>query len=420
MKKFVCLALFLLLLCSATGCDGAAEYETLNSPLAISLSAQELESHEAGIPAVCTALTDFGISLLQVSYSEDGDTPLISPLSVALALSMTANGADGDTLAQFEQVLAGGESLDALNAACQTLTQIYGNLGGSTESSIANSLWVDPDGMIREDFIGRCQGIFGAEAVEARLSDPGIVQSLNSWVSEHTREKISSIISEPFDGDTALLLVNALYLKNTWAVEFDPLDTMEMDFIHEDGTTGHMEFLRHFSRDFPYLETSDAQGVLLPYDDGRLAFFALMPQKGVDFDMWLGTLNGEALAELIQLPQEDTHFLRLSLPKFEAEWKGELNEVLAGLGLELAFDDTQADFSRLGDNPNGYFISQVIHAAKIEVHEKGTEAAAATIVADAAGAAEPPEGVRLDFDRPFLYGIVDRENGLPLFLGIFM
>lgn len=419
MKKLVCLALSLLLLCSVAGCGESAEYESLTAQ-AISLSDQELSSQEANIPAVCAALTDFGISMLQAAYSEDGDSPLVSPLSVALALSMTANGADGDTLAQFEQVLAGGESLDALNAACQTLTQIYEELGGSTESSIANSLWADPDGMIREDFIGRCQGIFGAEVIEAQLSDPSIVPSLNGWVSEHTREKIPSIVSEPFDENTALLLVNALYLKNTWAVEFDPLDTTEMEFTHEDGTTEPMEFLRHFSRDFPYLETSDAQGVLLPYDDGRLAFFALMPREDVEFDAWLDTLNGAALAELIQSPQEGTHFLRLSLPKFESEWNGKLNEVLASLGLELAFDDTRADFSRLGDNPNGYYVSQVIHAAKIEVNEKGTEAAAATIVADVAGAAEPPEGIRLEFDRPFLYGIVDMENGLPLFLGTFI
>lgn len=31
----------------------------------------------------------------------------------------------------------------------------------------------------------------------------------------------------------------------------------------------------------------------------------------------------------------------------------------------------------------------------------------------------PQEGVTLIFDRPFLYGIVDLQNGVPLFLGTF-
>ena len=75
----------------------------------------------------------------------------------------------------------------------------------------------------------------------------------------------------------------------------------------------------------------------------------------------------------------------------------------------------------MGEYPGGYSLGQVIHAARIEVNERGTEAAAATVVAasDAAAPMEEPEGVELDFDRPFLYGIVDRQNGVPLFLGTF-
>ena len=97
--------------------------------------------------------------------------------------------------------------------------------------------------------------------------------------------------------------------------------------------------------------------------------------------------------------------------------------MLTALGLELAFDDTGlADFSLLGDNPYGYYLSQVIHATKLEVNEEGTRAAAATVVEAPAGSAAPleePQGIELDFDRPFLYGIVDLENGVPLFLGTF-
>ena len=91
------------------------------------------------------------------------------------------------------------------------------------------------------------------------------------------------------------------------------------------------------------------------------------------------------------------------------------------MGLDLAFDDTGlADFSLLGDNPYGYFLSQVIHAAKIEINEEGTEAAAATVVEATGGSAAPQEeGLTLIFDRPFLYGIVDLETGVPLFLGTF-
>ena len=147
-----------------------------------------------------------------------------------------------------------------------------------------------------------------------------------------------------------------------------------------------------------------------------------MPDAGTDFSAWLSGLDGAELARLIRDSRDRSDlFLRLSLPKFEAEWRGELKDLLSQMGLDLAFDPERADFSALGNSPADYFLSQVLHATRIEVNEEGTEAAAATAVAaDAGDDAPPPEGIELDFDRPSLYGIVDTENGVPLFLGTFL
>ena len=360
------------------------------------------------------------LDLLKTARQE-GEGTLLSPLSAALALSMAANGADGETLDQFREVLGDGASLEALNVSCSALMKLYGGLGGSTECSIANSLWTDPEGRMQEDFVGRCSGIFDAQVFQEDLSAPVIVPALNSWVSDHTAGMIPQIIQRPFGEDAAALMVNALYLKNTWATKFDPSDTVTRDFTRADGTAEPLDFLQHFSRSLTYLQSGSDEGVLLPYDDGRLAFFALMPRQssGVpDFERWLSSLTGEGLSALLS-GREETFFLRLSLPKFEQEWSGELKDALAALGLTDAFDPDLADFSLLGDDPRGYYLSQVIHAARIEVNEEGTEAAAATVVAAASGAAPPQEGVTLIFDRPFLYGIVDLQNGVPLFLGTF-
>ena len=421
MKRALALALALTLALALPGCGtAAADYTVLTAdPVSV--------TYDGSTEPAQTALAGFGLDLLWGIRDQTGEPALVSPLSAALALSMAANGADGDTLEQFEAVLSGGAGLDVLNALCQELTADYQSLGGSTECSIANSLWVDPEGMIREDFIGRCGGIFDAQVIQAQLSDPGIVPALNGWVSDHTGGMIPEIVSEPFPEEAAALLVNALYLKNTWAAEFDPNQTMERTFTHGDGAEERIDFLRHFDRSLPYLETADSVGALLPYDDGRLAFFALMPRlypDSPDFEAWLAGLDGAALGRLVRDSRDRADFfLRLSLPKFEAEWTGELKDALTALGLELPFDDTGlADFSRLGDNPYGYFLSQVIHATKLEVNEEGTKAAAATVVEAPAGSAAPleePQGIELDFDRPFLYGIVDLENGVPLFLGTF-
>lgn len=434
--------LSLLLACALglgllSGCAQASAAKELTAP---KLSVTPSNSEE-----VNGALAGFGLELLKKSRDANGETAmnsdmdhmpfstLVSPLSVALALSMTANGAAGNTLAQFQDVLGGGVDLVELNTACAQLMADYQGLGGSTKCAIANSLWVDPEGQIRDDFIGKCRGVFDAQVFSAELSDPGIVKDLNGWVSKHTNKMIPRIINEPFNENTALLLVNALYLKNKWLYEFDPLATYERVFHHEDGSTSRMDFLSKHDTELSYINGKGAQGVVLPYDDGRLAFFALIPDErpedGTPFTMnctptellgaWLYTLDGDSLTRLIN-NREDALFLSFAMPKFTAEWKGNLEEILPLLGLEDAFVPGAADFSSLGDSPEGYYISQVIHATKIEVNEKGTEAAAATVVAAESGAAAPPqEGITLILDRPFLYGIVDLYTGVPLFLGTY-
>ena len=393
------------------GCSAAEQL----SAEPISLTAQELSAHGPDTQNACDALSAFGLELLR-NTKQAGESTLLSPLSVILALSMAANGAEGETMAQFQETM-GGVSLEALNAACQSLLSDYRQLGGSTRASIANSLWVDPEGQISEEFTGRCMGIYGAEVFQGELSSSGIVNDVNRWVSKQTKGLIPELVQQPFPEDTAALLVNALYLHNTWELEFDPISTYPRKFTHSGGQVEQMDFLHH-STDLLYLQGEGAQGVVLPYDDGRLAFAAILPDSP-DLGGWLDSLNGNALSQLVQGADEQ-RFLHLAFPKFEAEWSGSLQEILKDMGLEDAFTPGQADFSRMGDHPNGYYLSEVIHAAKLQVNEKGTEAAAATLVAAGDGAAPPPaEGIKLLLDRPFLYGIFDRQNGIPLFLGTF-
>ena len=62
-------------------------------------------------------VTGFGVKLLQSEM--ENENPLLSPLSILAALSMTANGARGETLAQMEVLLGGGIPIDTLNKYLQ-------------------------------------------------------------------------------------------------------------------------------------------------------------------------------------------------------------------------------------------------------------------------------------------------------------
>ena len=114
----------------------------------------------------------------------EGENTLISPLSVALALGMTANGAAGDTLAEFQDLF--GMDLDTLNAYCVKALRDYSDLGGSTRSTLVNSLWCDPDLTLEDEFIARCQQNYGAELYQTDLQDAATVRAVNNWVSKAT------------------------------------------------------------------------------------------------------------------------------------------------------------------------------------------------------------------------------------------
>lgn len=381
-----------------------------------------IPEHEAGDkgdfqaqPQADAAIGNLGANLLR-AVRRPGENTLLSPLSVTLALSMTANGADGDTRAEFEALL--GTDVDALNENAASLLADYLTLEGSTQSAIAKSLWIDEMLTANDLFLERCAAFYEAGVYQADLGAERTRNAVNDWIDQVTRGMIPQMLQKPLAEDTALLLVNALYLKNTWAEEFDPDDTNTHPFTAADGTVTDTDFLSNGVRTEGYFRTETAAGVVLPYDDGRLVFVAVLPDG--ELDSWLEEQDGETFSHLLESAEDTLVYLRM--PKFEAEWGGSLSRALKELGLESAFDPSQADFSALGNVEGGLplFVSSVDHRAKIEVNEKGTEAAAATVVAVPAGAeAEPMEPVELCLDRPFCYAVVDLERGVPLFLGTF-
>ena len=130
---------------------------------------------------------------------------------------------------------------------------------------------------------------------------------------------------------------------------------------------------------------------------------------------YLASLSGEALQAMLAAPRYETVYT--SLPKFEAEWSAELNELLESMGMTAAFDGFQADFSGLGISTAGnIYISRVIHKTFISVAEDGTRAGAATLVeaCDEAAAMDPKQ---VYLDRPFVYMLIDCQTGIPFFIG---
>ena len=166
-----------------------------------------------------------------------------------------------------------------------------------------------------------------------------------------------------------------------------------------------------------YLEEDSFQAIRLPYGKKEnLAMYVFLPAKDVNLQEFFNIFAGKSWDEWSE--NFRTAEGQLFLPRFSLEYEKSLNDALAALGMEIAFDPEKADFLDMVSwekNP-GLYISEVKHKAVIEVDEKGTEAAAATSVEMRLTSA-PAASFNMKADRPFFFLIHDGETDAVLFMG---
>ena len=410
MKRLIALMLVLAFSLGLTACSQGSNKDLMKDVPAKAVDV--LPDMDAG----AAAAADFGVRLFQTSM-EEGKNILISPLSVLYALAMTANGADGKTLAQMEQVL--GMDVDNLNSYMLAYFDLLPE-SKDYKLSLANSIWFkdDPDFIVEQSFLQTNADYYGAGAYKAAF-DESTRNDINNWVKEHTDGMIPEIIDEIPD-EAIMYLVNALAFDAKWADEYEEHQIREGRFTMEDGTRQDVDMMH--SEEYTYLEDDLATGFIKYYKDRRYAFVAMLPNEGVTVSQYVDSLTGEHLRDLLNNPQDVTVFA--SIPKFETEYDIEMSEVLQEMGITDAFDWRVADFSGLGTyNVDGMniCINRVLHKTFISVTEQGTRAGAATAVEMVAeGAAEIIEYKEVVLDRPFVYMLIDCETNLPFFIGTMM
>ncbi|MBP5236792.1 MAG: serpin family protein [Clostridia bacterium] len=413
-KKLITSAICLLLACSVTLGSGGC---------AVKLNAADLmegiESNRTGpVPEVeadsAAKAADFAVRLFRQS-AESGKNTLISPLSVLAALSMTANGAKGETLEQMEKVL--GMNTDELNRFFLAYTDALPE-GDKYKLSLANSIWFTSDERftVVRDFLQTNADWYGADAFRAPF-DGSTLKDINGWVKEKTDGMIPEILDK-IPGEAVMYLVNALAFEAEWAETYKKDQVHEGEFTLEDGTKRTADFM--YSSEGRYLYDGRAVGFIKYYSGQKYAFAALLPNEGITVEDYVSSLDGESLTGMLAGAQNVP--VDASVPKFETGYGTEMSDVLKAMGMPAAFDDRYADFSGLGTSTDGnIYIDRVIHRTFISVGEKGTRAGAATVVEMVDEAAiEFTDTKQVHLDRPFVYMLIDTETNLPFFIGTMM
>lgn len=362
--------------------------------------------------------TEFGFNLFNTIWeSEQNQNIFISSFSVSTALAMTLNGAAGETeQAMIDTLQLQGIATDSINSSYYQLLQTLQTSAPKVTLTIANSLWAREGVPFKQDFQQRNSQFFNAEISTLDFADPNSLTTINQWVNTNTNGKIKKILDE-IESNAVLFLINAIYFKGEWKTQFDPSDTKDRNFHLVTGSTKQVPMMTR-KGDYAYYENhqENFQVISLPYGEGQMSMYIFLPSNKSNLNTFLESLNTENWENWISQLREQE--VMVYIPKFKMEYgTKDLNDALTSLGMGVAFDDDNADFSRmasLDDIGGNLYIEKVAHKTFIEVNEEGSEAAAATSVG--IGVKSILRTV-FNADRPFFFAIRDNETKTILFMG---
>jgi len=358
----------------------------------------------------------FGLNLFRAIAAAEGDTNIfISPLSVAMALGMTLNGAAGETYTAMKETLElTGLTEEEINQAYRSLMDLLTDLDPKVVFEIANSIWYREGFGISPTFVDLNRTYFDAVVQALDFSTPGAAGIINQWVDNATHGRIEEIVADPISADIVMFLINAIYFKGFWTWQFDPDDTVERPFHVPGGGTPDVPMMTMSDVTLPYYDGDWFKAVDLAYGDSCYSMTIILPDYGLEIGDYVPELD-RAMWEEIVTGLRDRELDTFRMPKFKLEYEIEMNNVLSALGMGIAFEPGLADFSRMrNDQISNLFISKVKHKTFIEVDEEGTEAAAATVVVVSFDGGGPAMIV----NRPFIYIIRERHSGTILFIGM--
>lgn len=365
-------------------------------------------------PIIVSADNRFGFGLFsKLSEADPTDNIFISPLSIAIALTMTYNGAGGETKEAMAKVLGvEGMDLNQVNEANLELRRMLENIDPKVELLISNSLWARKGTGFKEDFLDRNRRFFEARIEELDFLDPNAPSVINKWVESSTKGKIEKIIDR-IDPYTVMFLINALYFKGIWRYKFDKGKTKDMPFHTIKGEERTVPMMTQSGK-FQYLRGDEFQAISLPYGDGRVSMYIFLPDPDRSINLFLKELSLEKWEEWIEGFKEEEG--DIFIPRFKLEYEEVLNDALKALGMEAAFDPDRANFEGMRTPPPNLFIQEVKHKTVVEVNEEGTEAAAVTSVG--VGITAIPQKFTFMADRPFFFAICDNKIGAIIFMGV--
>jgi serpin B len=405
---------------STTASASGGEFVTPLADKPIDKGDKPIDKGEKAAPAMERGDHAFAARLYSTQQGEKGNL-VISPSSGRVALSMAWLGAKGKTFEQMRDVLGFDGDTDKVAAdMAKSIARWNGTSDPKVKVRVANATWGDQTVPFTATWLDAMKTSYAAPLAKVdfiRSFEPAR-KTINDWIAVKTEQKIQGTLKEgDLTKDTRFVLVNATYFDGQWSHAFQAKETREGAF-HVEAGRDVKKPLMHQTAHFKYGETADAQVLSMPYGAGGYSMVAVLPKDTFGLAKLEKGMTGATIDAWLSAPSWEQEVV-VTFPKLRAESRMSLGGALVKLGMKDAFDDRAADFSGIAPHKgpdDNLYLAKVIQKCFVEVDERGTVAAAATVVIGAVPTAVAPMPRVFDATHPFLWFLRD-EAGNVLFMG---
>jgi len=365
---------------------------------------------------------------VKIGVNDDKNTA-VSPISIFMALAMSAECANGDT--RQELLDAMGVTYDELHTNIRALCYAFNQAlsrdnDGNVKNLIkcVNSLWVRNEltDKMKDDGIKALNNYCYSDLLKMDFSTANVNELLTSYISNETNGLLKPHFE--YDDNTAILLMNVIYLREIWNMYGDdlPLTDNNYDFLCYNQKKVSTQLLKGSYNSGRAVETEKFRKFMTT-TNRRLQLTFFVPKDGYTLD---DIYASDVLNDPTPYVYEDEaakkrYYTRCFFPAFEAEYNKDVADAVKGMGVDKFFIPQVCDFTNLTDHE--VFCRSINHITKLEVARKGIEGAAVTIVemadkADGGPYEDEWENVYEDFivDRNFAY-VLSKDN-VPVFTGV--
>ena len=382
--------------------------------LCCTLVAWETTAAATDRDALIAGNTAFALDLYsRIAVNQRGNI-FVSPFSISAAMAIIHAGARGETAGQIEKAMHFPMSGPRLNSAWSGVLADVKKRGAGIEVTTANALWAAKGVHFRDEYLIATNTQFGARMETLDFAQGELARArINSWANRTTREKIRELIAPGMlKKDTRLVLTNAIYMKGDWHRPFLPHSDTNGVF-RAPGRDVRATMMSQ-TDDFRYARAGNVRALELPYVGGEFSMLILLPDANDGLAALENALTPATLSAWDSRLKQT--LVEVTLPRFSSEMSLTLAKTLEAIGVKLAFSG-KADLSGIAEEP--LFVTEVIHKARVDVTEEGTEAAAGTVettMTMGIPSFEPPKPEIFKADHPFFY-VLRRTNGSVIFVG---